>query len=196
MTICLSQAQLGSPALAFVRLLCHLLAQDSALRDEVALLRRRLLRLVGTDEFSPAAAFVDPCLSFRLRDVICPTCSDARELDVCRDASGGSAAAWACPVCGGAYDAARIEARLVSALQARLRSYVLQDLTCTKCSTVTGWRMCPHCPSCGGGLAPTLTPADARKQLAVFSSLAAFHGFALLQQLASSALGDGGAAAH
>lgn len=70
-TAACTQAELGSPALAFVRLLVHLLALDASLASEVALLRRRLLRLVGVDEFSAAAAWVDPCLSFRLHDVIC-----------------------------------------------------------------------------------------------------------------------------
>lgn len=65
------QAELGSPALAFVKLLVHLLSLDSSLSVEVGLLRRRLLRLVGVDEFSPAAVYVDPCMSFRLHDIIC-----------------------------------------------------------------------------------------------------------------------------
>jgi DNA polymerase epsilon subunit 1 len=65
------QDELGSPALAFVRLLVHLLSLDKSLEDEVRLLRRSLLRLVGVDEFSPAAKWVDPCISFRLHDVIC-----------------------------------------------------------------------------------------------------------------------------
>lgn len=65
------QAELGSPALAFVKLLVHLLALDSQLGSEVSLLRRRLLRLVGVDEFSAEAVFVDPCMSFRLHDIIC-----------------------------------------------------------------------------------------------------------------------------
>jgi len=65
------QDELGSPALAFVRLLVQLLSLDVALEPEVRLLRRSLLRLVGVDEFSPAAKWVDPCISFRLHDVIC-----------------------------------------------------------------------------------------------------------------------------
>lgn len=68
---CALQEELGSPALAFVRLLVQLLSLDSAVEDEVRLLRRSLLRLVGVDEFSPAANWVDPCISFRLHDVIC-----------------------------------------------------------------------------------------------------------------------------
>lgn len=65
------QAQLGSPALAFVKLLTHLLSLDSHLGPEVALLRRRLLRLIGVDEFSAEAVFIDPCMSFRLHDIVC-----------------------------------------------------------------------------------------------------------------------------
>jgi hypothetical protein len=68
---CCAQDELGSPALAFVRLLVHLLSLDGALEDQVRLLRRSLLRLVGVDEFSPAANWADPCISFRLPDVIC-----------------------------------------------------------------------------------------------------------------------------
>lgn len=66
-----SQDELGSPALAFVRLLVRLLSLDAALEEQVRLLRRSLLRLVGVDEFSPAANWVDPCITFRLPDVIC-----------------------------------------------------------------------------------------------------------------------------
>jgi DNA polymerase epsilon subunit 1 len=54
-----------------VKLLVHLLSLDSAVEGEVRLLRRGLLRLVGVDEFSPAADWVDPCMSFKLQDIIC-----------------------------------------------------------------------------------------------------------------------------
>jgi DNA polymerase epsilon subunit 1 len=67
----LSDTELGSPALAFTKLLVHLLSLDSALSSEVAMLRRRLLRLIGVDEFSAAAHWMDPCMSFRLHDIIC-----------------------------------------------------------------------------------------------------------------------------
>lgn len=66
-----SQDELGSPALAFVRTACHLLALDATVSDEVALLRRRLLKLLGVGEFGSAAQFREPCMSFRLPDVIC-----------------------------------------------------------------------------------------------------------------------------
>ncbi|KAF8072990.1 POL2A [Scenedesmus sp. PABB004] len=75
----------------------------------------------------------------------------------------------------------------------RLKEYALQDLACVQCKQVTASRLCSHCPTCGGALAASIKPDAAAKRLVVFRSLAAFHGFALLQQLADMALGAGGA---
>ena len=55
--VCDAQAELGSPALAFVKTLCHLLALDSAVLDEVLVLRRQLLRLIHCKEFSQESEF-------------------------------------------------------------------------------------------------------------------------------------------
>ena len=52
-----AQEELGSPALAFTRAICEILALDTALEEEVAIVRRNLLRLIHVREFSPAAAF-------------------------------------------------------------------------------------------------------------------------------------------
>jgi DNA polymerase epsilon subunit 1 len=67
----LTPEELGSPALAFVKTLCYLMGLDQELADEVRLLRRRLLRLLGVGEFTSDAVFKDPCISFKLDDVIC-----------------------------------------------------------------------------------------------------------------------------
>jgi hypothetical protein len=45
------------------------------------------------------------------------------------------------------------------------------------------------CKQCGGYLTNTIRPDAARKRLAVFRNLAAYHGFELLQQMADFALG-------
>ena len=65
------QEELGSPALAFVRTACHLLALDSRVADAVAVLRRQLLKLLHVREFGPQADFREVCLGFTLPDVIC-----------------------------------------------------------------------------------------------------------------------------
>ena len=66
-----TQEELGSPALAFVRTICHLLALDSRVSDAVAVLRRQLLKLLHVREFGPQAEFKEVCLGFTLPDVIC-----------------------------------------------------------------------------------------------------------------------------
>ncbi|GBF92637.1 hypothetical protein Rsub_05251 [Raphidocelis subcapitata] len=185
----LSEDELGSPALAFVRTACHLLALDAAVTDEVALLRRRLLKLLGVGEFGSAAQFREPCMSFRLPDVICGYCNDCRDLDLCRDPELQAGQRWACAACAQPYDMPAIEARLVKLLGARVREYVLQDLQCVKCKQVATEHLCGSCKQCGGSLTNTIRPDVARKRLVVFRNLAAYHKFDLLQQLADDALG-------
>ena len=53
----LLQSELGTPALAFTRAVCEALKLDSALTDEVSILRRNLLRMTGNREFGEQAAF-------------------------------------------------------------------------------------------------------------------------------------------
>lgn len=65
----------------------------------------------------------------------CSHCNDCRELDLCRD-EALQQGSWDCPNCGAGYDKAAVESRLVAALQARLKEFVLQDLHCTKCKQV------------------------------------------------------------
>ena len=43
---------------------------------------------------------------------------------------------WACDACSNPYDLGDMEARLVSIVQGRARSYQLQDLKCIKCRKV------------------------------------------------------------
>lgn len=51
------QDELGPPALAFVKTVCAVLALDSAVDDQVAVLRRNLLKLVHVREFASASEF-------------------------------------------------------------------------------------------------------------------------------------------
>jgi len=79
------QEELGSPALAFVRTLCALLALDARCMDAVAILRRQLLKLLKVREFSQAADFKEACLALTLPDVICRWAAvDLLRLSVCR----------------------------------------------------------------------------------------------------------------
>ncbi|KAB7504214.1 DNA polymerase epsilon catalytic subunit A [Armadillidium nasatum] len=74
-----------NPALQFVKSVCKVLSLDSNVTEQVTKLRRDLLKLVGIGEFSPEAAWSDPCVSFLLPEVICRVCNHCRNIDLCKD---------------------------------------------------------------------------------------------------------------
>ena len=77
--------KLTHPALEFVKALCKVLSLDTAITEEVNQLRRNLLKLIGVGEFSDAAEWKDPCISFILPEVICKQCNHCRDIDLCKD---------------------------------------------------------------------------------------------------------------
>ena len=64
-----SHLRLTNPALEFVKALYKVLSLDSAITEEMAKLRRNLLRLISVGEFSDDANWRDPCISFVLPEV-------------------------------------------------------------------------------------------------------------------------------
>jgi DNA polymerase epsilon subunit 1 len=85
-------------------------------------LKKNLLRLLNVREFAPEAAFVNPCLSYVLPDVMCEFCNYGRDLDLLRDApasSSGGAPSFACTSCGHPYNRKQMEATLVEIVQKR-----------------------------------------------------------------------------
>lgn len=102
-------------------------------------MRKNLLRLVHVREFSPEAAFRDPCLSFTLPNVICSYCNDCRDLDLCRDPLL-LRREWRCaaPACAHPYDRQWVENALLQIVRQRSRMFQLQDLKCRKCRQVRG----------------------------------------------------------
>ncbi|KAK9798895.1 hypothetical protein WJX73_003389 [Symbiochloris irregularis] len=179
----LTAEELGTPALAFARSVCEVLGLDASVADEVGVLKRNLMRLTHTREFSPQATFVDPCKTLLLRDVICTSCNSSRDLDLCRDPHL-QARQWACDCCGAPYDLGLMEGRLVSVLQARAKSYQLQDLKCSKCRRVAGPNLGSVCPHCAGALQTNIPLQDFKKNLSVFRNIALYHAFDLLGEAA------------
>ncbi|KAL4450230.1 hypothetical protein ABPG77_010899 [Micractinium sp. CCAP 211/92] len=179
----LSEHQLGTPALAFVRAVCHLYSLDGAVTDEVAVLRRQLLRLIHCKEFSAEAEFKEPCLTLVLRDVICPACQDCRDLDMCRDPSIQQHD-WHCSACGTERNVTAIEGQLCGMLAQACEGYQLQDLRCCKCGTVASNHLQRSCDVCGGHLRGTQAPAVARQRLCVLRNIADYQGMPLLRELA------------
>ncbi|KAL3214747.1 hypothetical protein MRX96_034723 [Rhipicephalus microplus] len=124
-----------SPALEFVKAICKVLSLDVNITEETTKLRRDLLKLIGVGEFSEEGTWKDPCLSFVLTEVICKTCNNCRDLDLCKDPFQGrdnnETPRWYCSVCESPYDTADIEALLQESLQHLCMAQVLQDLRCT-----------------------------------------------------------------
>ena len=115
---------MSSPALEFAKMLCHLLSLDPLLGEETLRLRRNLLKLLGTAEFSDEARFVNPCRTFVLPDAVCAYCHDCRDLDVCRAAS--SSREWLCTMCHHPHDPEAVESRLVQVAQQRALEFLTQ----------------------------------------------------------------------
>eukprot|EP00873_Tetraselmis_striata_P038899 jgi/Tetstr1/459163/TSEL_004609.t1 len=179
----LTPEELGTPALAFVRSVCAIMALDTRVEDEVALMRKNLLRMVHCKEFSESASFREPCLSFVLRNVICSYCNDCCDLDICRNADIQDKQ-WLCrmPECRQPYDRELVEARLVAEVQRAEAAYQLQDLQCAKCRMTAAGHMAERC-TCGGLLNNTLPAAKHTSTMDVFHNIAEFHGFGLLREM-------------
>jgi hypothetical protein len=63
-------------------------AIDPAFEQQASNLRRNLLTICHIKEFSPEVkAGSEPSLVLVIPDVICQSCQNARDLDICRDPS-------------------------------------------------------------------------------------------------------------
>ena len=188
----LSSEELGSPALALTRAVCEAMSLDRRLSNEVSALRRNMLRLARTREFSGAAAFRDPCATFVLRGVVCGGCGAAADLDLCRDpALTRAGSCWRCGACGCRVDSAGVEARLLDAVGAAAAAFATQDLRCVRCRGVACGHLTRACDQCGGGLELTRPPASVTTALRTLRRVARFHGFELLDEAASWLLQEG-----
>jgi DNA polymerase epsilon subunit 1 len=189
-----------SPALEFVRTLCHILALDPASIEEVGDLRRNLLRLLGVREFAKEAQFVDPALPLLLRNVICSYCNAVVDLDLARDARlwdpssaanshavgdegiGQGAIPWSCEYCSHPYDTQGIELALIRDAQRMVVAYQVQDLQCKKCRLVKRDNMSMHCGCSGAPYELVVDTKTFYMSLRALNSVAAFHNFQLLTE--------------
>ncbi|XP_073973254.1 DNA polymerase epsilon catalytic subunit 1 isoform X2 [Rhodnius prolixus] len=127
------------PALEFIKAVCKVLSLDSSVEEEIARLRRNLLRLVDVGEFSDEAEWEDPCATVVLPEVICRACNHCRDIDLCKDpyreVTNGSHV-WQCPICNTNYNNNEIQALLLDMVNRKSMGYTLQDLQCARCLQV------------------------------------------------------------
>ncbi|GAA6015444.1 hypothetical protein JCM8202_002471 [Rhodotorula sphaerocarpa] len=174
--------RLKNPVLEFVKTTCAVLALARDCSEEVVVLKRNLLDLIGVREFAKEATFINPCLPFKVPMVVCRACNSIRDLDLCRNVTLlVKGQAWTCERCSTEYDRASIEALIIDALQRRMVSYQLQDLRCGKCRTMKSENLRSHCV-CAGEYRMAETRQELARRVQVTSNVAEFHG---LQTLAS-----------
>lgn len=196
--------KMTNPALEFAKAVCRVLALDAELAGQVAIMRKNLLRMLHVEDFTPEAAWHEPCHTVVL-PVICanPACLRARDLDLCRDpifkeiparmpgaSESAFVRAWACDACGEVYDRGEVEKTLVSLVHQRSAAYQTQDLYCTKSKEVKADKLGVY-SSYSGKYACGESPQQMQKSLQVFASLARHHNFSWLADTVAFVTGQG-----
>lgn len=150
------------PALELIKTVSHVFGLHKDIQDEVRLMKRALLTMVGIREFSPKAEFaIDHNEGVVVRHIVCLYCQYCRdidltnELDVIFAAPGkvkgsGKETFWKCPQCAHPYSKSIIETKLLRVLEKIIVSYQLQDLECTKCGSIKCDYAGSVCDQCGG----------------------------------------------
>lgn len=177
-----------NPALEFIKVACHMISLKRSIADNVASIRRSLLKSLQVREFSAVATFQDPVISYSLPNVVCGYCNSCRDLDLLRDAKL-ALRQWDCPKCAHTYERDIIEERLVDIVHRRTAAFQTQDVHCDKCGEIQAANLNSICTSCSGALKVKETPSTFRTNLLVLSNIAKFHSFRWLEDSVNFALG-------
>lgn len=186
-----SHLHMDNPALEFVKAVCHVLALDPSLSQEVASLRRLLLAQLRVREFSATSEYKDPSLSYILRDVICSYCSTCRDVDLLRDPSvtqPDPTQRWLCTHCLNALDQQEIEHRLIEEAQRQSTAFLLQDSRCPVTKAVST-RQCASTSALCQPLQMDVPVATLRGNLHLLLRVAQYHGYSWLQSTLEELLG-------
>ncbi|KKY15635.1 putative dna polymerase epsilon catalytic subunit a [Phaeomoniella chlamydospora] len=194
-----------NPVLELVKSLCQVLSLSPHIQLETRLLRSDLLSLFEVREFSAQARFTQPSSSL-LVHWTCETCTQSRDLDLCRDEDliphpppppppsstnnphpdpSDLQKPFHCQTCQTPIPRLAIEESLISQFQALLLQWITQDIRCVKCrglqSEGTGGFM-EHC-GCGGNWAQSVDQAKLRERVRVLKRVARAYGFRMLERV-------------
>ncbi|KAG2195066.1 hypothetical protein INT47_003932 [Mucor saturninus] len=172
-----SHLPMDNPALEYVKSVCAILNLEPRIEDEVRILKRSALELVGgLSDFSSIAQFRNPCEYFKLTEVICIYCNFTADLDFCRDKElmpqNGQVQAWRCKGCHCEYDKFLIEERMIAQIQRWVTSFQLQDLRCHRCHTVKKENLMLQCDKCGSQYSSTQSKPELERKIKVFKNVA------------------------
>ena len=174
-----------SPSLEFVKSVCHVLGLDMSVMYEVNGLRRALLAQVKSREFSCASEFIDPCLSYILRDVVCAYCNTCRSLDLLRNdqcAFLNRMDRWKCNRCQQKFQESTIENRLIKEVERVHLQYMLQDTRCAS-SHGSSRRITSSRSDVLAPLSCSISQTDYNKRMDLFFTIAQYYEFLFLKEL-------------
>jgi len=192
-----SHLPLQDAALEFVKYLCLVLNLDGDIQEQVASLRKNLLRMVDVGGFSEESFFVDPCNTYILPDVNCHSCKQSRDLDLCRDEfttplcqqnehqqQGQDEEQWdvRCHRCGALYDKDMVEAMLLDVVRRRETAYHVQDVLCATCGKAKVDDMTEYC-HCSGQFKNKESRKSFEKSMDVFYNIAQCYQFNFLSDV-------------
>ncbi len=184
-----SHLNLTDPAVELTKFACAVFALASSFENEVGLLTRNALELVGVKAFREDAAFRNPCALLRLMGVPCRHCDALRDFDFCRDADlllrsgtseGTRAPRWACTRCGAEHDRTAVEFELIQRVHALERAAAQQDLRCARCAQVRADHVA-RIHDCGGSFNNTVNRTDVRRTLRTIVNVAIVHDLSRLR---------------
>ncbi|KAI9486077.1 MAG: hypothetical protein EXX96DRAFT_495723 [Benjaminiella poitrasii] len=172
-----SHLAMTNVALEYVKFVCAVLSLDTRVEDDVRILKRSALGLVGgMSDFSAFAQFENPCEYFKLTEVICAYCNYTTDLDFCRDKElmpvRGQVQAWRCKGCHSEYDKRNIEDRMIKQIQTWFTASDLQDLRCIRCHSIKVENLMRQCDRCGSEFSKTMSETDLKRKLKVFENIA------------------------
>ena len=181
---------LTDPAVELTKFACAVFALAKPFENEVGLLTRNALELVGVRAFGEAAAFRNPCAPLRLSGVPCRHCDALRDFDFCRDAdllprsqaleSERRTPRWACMRCGAEHDRTAVEFELIERVHALERAAAQQDLRCARCGQVRADHVA-RTHECGGSFRNTMNRTDVRRTLRTMVNVAIVHDLGRLR---------------
>lgn len=179
-----SHLKLTNPTLELVKYLCQILSLSKKRNMEVRMLRRDLLKLFGIKEFSEEGMFKNPSTTLVIPEIICDTCYQIRDIDVCKD---DEQVLWHCSNCGKEYSKLIIEENLIYELNKLLVQYLTQDLKCNKCGTMRSDELSKYC-DCSGKWVNVVNVKELERKFRIFLNVADAYQLGLLREVVSEVL--------
>ncbi|GMM47862.1 DNA polymerase epsilon catalytic subunit [Pichia kluyveri] len=179
-----SHLHLTDPTLELVKYICQILSLSKKRNLEVRLLRRDLLKLFGIMEFSEEGMFRNPSTSLVIQEVICDSCLQIRDIDVCKE---DEQMIWQCPNCEKPYSKIIMEEKLIFEFNKLLVRYFTQDLKCNKCGEMKSDELSNNC-SCSGKWVNTVNMKDITRKFHIFNNVSDAYQLGLLRQVVTDVI--------